>query len=456
MRTLMLGWEFPPFISGGLGTACYGLTKAMSEDGAEIIFVLPRAVRSDYATHVRLVAPTRGSRVTVSNGSAERPVDIPDCRIEALSNVTFIPVSIAARPYDTPATYVRRIEQTETLTDIADPPLAEISELTATQSTDAVCPAAGGAPGEHYGGNLIGEVYRYASLLAGFAPGIDFDVIHAHDWMTFPAGLAVSRLTGKPLVVHVHSTEFDRSGERVNQVVYDIERAGMHGAAQVIAVSNFTRNLCVSRYGVPAEKVTVVYNAIDMANTVTEGPVRFGREDRIVLFLGRITMQKGPEYFVAAAKKVLEKVDNVKFVMAGSGDMFRRVIELAAALGIGHKILFTGFLRGDNVEKIFRMADLFVMPSVSEPFGLVPLEAINQNVPVIISKQSGVSEVITHALKVDFWDIDEMANKIIAVLRHAPLRETLRKHAHFEIRKFSWHDAARACIEVYEKAIGTA
>jgi glycogen synthase len=454
MRTLMLGWEFPPFISGGLGTACYGLTKAMSEDGAEIIFVLPRAVRSDCATHVRLVAPTRGSKVTVSNESVERTIDIPGYRVEALSNVAFIPVSIAARPYDTTETYARRIEQAEELTDVAGTQLTEIGELTDAKSTDAVCPVEGAALGEHYGGNLIGEVNRYASLLAGFAPQIDFDVVHAHDWMTFPAGLAASRMTGKPLVVHVHSTEFDRSGERVNQFVYDIERAGMHGAAQVIAVSNLTRNLCISRYGVPSEKVTVVYNAIDMDNTVAEGPVRFGSEDRIVLFLGRITMQKGPEYFVAAAKKVLEKIDNVKFVMAGSGDMFRRVIELAAGLGIGHKILFTGFLRGDNVEKIFRMADLFVMPSVSEPFGLVPLEAINQNVPVIISKQSGVSEVITHALKVDFWDIDEMANKIIAVLRHAPLRETLRKHAHFEIRKFSWHDASQACFEVYEKAVG--
>jgi glycosyltransferase involved in cell wall biosynthesis len=259
-------------------------------------------------------------------------------------------------------------------------------------------------------------------------------------------------MTGKPLVVHVHSTEFDRSGERVNQRVYDIERAGMHGAAQVIAVSNMTRNICVSRYGVSPDRITVVYNAVDINNSVHEGPVKFEKDERIVLFLGRITMQKGPEYFVAAAKKVLEKIDNVKFVMAGSGDMFRRVIELAADLGIGHKILFTGFLRGDNVEKIFRMADLFVMPSVSEPFGLVPLEAMSQNVPVIISKQSGVSEVITHALKVDFWDIDEMANKIIAVLRHPPLGETLKKHAHFEIRKFSWHDAARACITVYEKA----
>jgi len=446
----MLGWEFPPFISGGLGTACYGLTKAMSEDGVEVVFVLPRPVRSDMATHVRLVAPAavvRTVRVTKTKGH----VDVPGYHVEEMENVTFVPMPVvAASPYDTEQSYAERVERLESLREVLT---RELMDVHVAETSEAICPA-GGAADEHYGRNLMSEVHRYAHLLMGFAPKLDFDVIHAHDWMTFPAGLAVSHLTGKPLVVHVHSTEFDRSGERVDQRVYDIERAGMHGAAQVIAVSNMTKNLCVSRYGVSPDKITVVYNAIELNNTATEGPVRFEKDDRIVLFLGRITMQKGPEYFVAAAKKVLQKIDNVKFVMAGSGDMFRRVIELAAGLGIGHKMLFTGFLRGDNVEKIFRMADLFVMPSVSEPFGLVPLEAMSQNVPVIISKQSGVSEVITHALKVDFWDIDEMANKIIAVLRHPPLGETLKKHAHFEVRKFSWHDASQACLSVYEKVLG--
>ena len=453
MRTLMLGWEFPPFISGGLGTACYGLTRAMSEDGVEVVFVLPHAVRSDYATHVRLVAPTAATRVQATSrvlGQAE----VSGYRVDELENVTFVPVPIAAMPYDTEETYSRRLERMEVVEEVLGAQLVDVSS--AETRSRAICPA-GGTNGEHYGRDLMTEVHRYAHLLMDFAPRIEFDVIHAHDWMTFPAGLAAAGLTGKPLVVHIHSTEFDRSGERVNQRVYDIERAGMHGAAQVIAVSNYTRNLCLARYGVPAEKVTVVYNAVNVNNSaVQEGPVSFQKDERIVLFMGRITMQKGPEYFVAAAKKVLEKVENVKFVVAGDGDMFRRMIELAAGLGIGHKILFTGFLRGDSVEKIFRMADLFVMPSVSEPFGLVPLEAISQNVPVIISKQSGVSEVITHALKVDFWDINEMANKIIAVLRHAPLRETLKKHAHFEIRKLSWHDASRACLQVYQKALGTA
>jgi len=266
-------------------------------------------------------------------------------------------------------------------------------------------------------------------------------------------------MTGKPLVVHIHSTEFDRSGENVNQMVYDIERQGLHYADRVIAVSHFTRNMVLSRYSVDSEKVSVVYNAIERNGSFVNnnaGRVTVKSDEKIVLFLGRITMQKGPEYFLAAAKKVLEIMDDVKFVIAGSGDMIRRTIEMAAEMGIGHKVLFTGFLRGDDVDKIFRMADVFVMPSVSEPFGLVPLEALRNDVPVIISKQSGVSEVLNHVLKVDFWDIDEMANKIVAVLRHRPLGATLREHGNFEVRKLSWQDSARQCMDIYDSLIPVA
>ena len=465
MRVLMLGWEFPPFISGGLGTACYGLTRAMSEDGVEIIFVLPRAVRTDRATHVRLVAPapakkvtTTVTRTTVETAQELGLTQVPTFHMREMEHVTFVPVAAALVPYSSPEdqqAYQREIERLSRLeeesADVLE--LSEVmQETTHEQSHSHTHEGEVGLSGQ-YGHNLMTEVHRYARLVLELAPKLEFDVIHAHDWMTFPAAMGVASVTGKPLVVHVHSTEFDRSGERVNQHVYDIERAGMQAADSVIAVSNFTRNFCVGRYGVGPDKVRVVYNAIDLngGNAIREGPIEFRRDDRLVLFLGRLTMQKGPEYFVAAAKKVLEKMENVKFVMAGSGDMFRRVIELAADLGIGHKILFTGFLRGDDVEKIFKMADLFVMPSVSEPFGLVPLEAMSHNVPVIISKQSGVSEVVTHALKVDFWDINEMANKIIAVLRHAPLQETLKQNAHFEIRKFSWGDTADACRQIYQE-----
>ena len=230
----------------------------------------------------------------------------------------------------------------------------------------------------------------------------------------------------------------------------------MHGAIKVIAVSHLTRNLVTQHYGIDPSKVEVVYNAIESNGNgnFSEDKYKIHKDEKIVLFLGRITMQKGPEYFLAAAKKVLEVMDNVKFVMAGSGDMIRRTIEMAAGMGIGHKVLFTGFLRGNDVEKVFKMADLYVMPSVSEPFGIAPLEAMSHDVPVIISKQSGVSEVLTHALKVDFWDINEMANKIIAVLKHPPLASTLRQHGGFEVRRMSWTDAASRCLSVYDEITG--
>jgi glycogen(starch) synthase len=236
-------------------------------------------------------------------------------------------------------------------------------------------------------------------------------------------------------------------------VIYDIEREGMERADRVITVSHFTRGIIISRYGIDPEKVAVVYNGVERNGRWSPGQACIRHDEKLVLFLGRITMQKGPDYFLYAAKRVLEVMDNVKFVMAGSGDLMHRSIELAAQLGIGQKVLFTGFLRGDDVRRIYQMADLYVMPSVSEPFGIAPLEALDNDVPVIISKQSGVSEVLQHALKVDFWDINEMANKIVAVLKHPPLQMTLRDHGNFEVRKLRWKDAAQQCARVYEQLL---
>jgi len=302
---------------------------------------------------------------------------------------------------------------------------------------------------------MYSEVHRYAALAAELARDEQFDIVHAHDWMTYPAGIAVATISGKPLIVHVHSTEFDRSGEHVNQIIYDIERKGMEQADKVITVSYFTRNIIISRYGISGGKVEVVYNGVEQNPRAALAETYIDKDEKIVLFLGRITMQKGPEYFLAAAKKVLEVMDNVKFVMAGSGDLMHRAIELAAELGIGHKVLFTGFLRGDDVKKIYEMAHLYVMPSVSEPFGIAPLEALGHDVPVIISKQSGVSEVLTHALKVDFWDVNEIANKIVAVLKYPSLGLTLRQHGNFEVRKLRWSDSAAKCAKIYEEMLAT-
>ena len=454
MRVFMLGWEFPPFISGGLGTACYGLTKAMSGLGTDVMFVLPRPVSTPFSTHVRLVSPR-----------PESPLAAPstEFRLDEFEHVTFRTVNAQiGNPYQRPEQYKHQPQQQTvvaekkrvtkaTVVASNDPARVAAAGIQATSASPAQTPASASP----YGGDLFAEIQRYAALATEIARNESFDLVHAHDWMTFPAGLAVAAAKGVPLVVHVHSTEFDRSGENINQQIYDVERRGMHGAIKVIAVSHLTRNICAHRYGIDPAKVEVVYNAIDMnGNGFDEEQYKIHTDEKIVLFLGRITMQKGPEYFLAAAKKVLEVIDNVKFVMAGSGDMIRRIIEMAAAMGIGHKVLFTGFLRGSDVEKVFKMADLYVMPSVSEPFGIAPLEAMSLDVPVLISKQSGVSEVVTHALKCDFWDIDDMANKIIAVLRHPPLASTLRQHGAFDVRRRSWADAAKQCIQVYETAKG--
>ncbi len=424
MRVLMLGWEFPPYISGGLGTACYGLTKALSHAGADILFVLPRAVGSEHAGHVRLLSPER----------ALKPASALAC---AFAGVEFRAApSRLASPYRTmsPA-------QTAAVTSERVP-----DEDVATR------PQVPSWPREavDYGHDLLGEVYRYAQTCSDLARHEWFDVIHAHDWMTYPAGLAIAAESGKPLVAHLHSTEFDRSGDNVHQQVYDIERRGMHGASAVICVSRLTAAVAAERYGVRPEKIAVVYNGIDIPS---QGESRSGMKcrEKVVLFLGRLTMQKGPEYFLAVAKKVLTFMDNVKFIVAGSGDRFQSTVYQAAEMGIGHKVLFAGFLRGDDVPRAFGMADLYVMPSVTEPFGIAPLEAISHGVPVIISKSSGVSEVLQHALKVDFWDIDEMANKIVAVLRHPPLASTLRTNASAEVGHLTWDNAAAECLRLYSR-----
>ncbi|MGA2171806.1 MAG: glycosyltransferase family 4 protein [Sedimentisphaerales bacterium] len=424
MKVFMLGWEFPPYISGGLGTACYGLTKAMDELGIEVTFVLPKASTGHHTGHVKMLSAQHFEEGRVSS---------------TFKNVRFLTITSTLRPYAHATAHGRQlgslaVQQTKTPANIN---LGQINDP------------------DNYDGDIYSQVCRYADKVVRIAATENFDVIHAHDWMTYPAGEAVSQQSRKPLIVHVHSTEFDRSGEHVNQAVYDTERMGMHAAAKVIAVSNLTKNTILKHYGVPSEKVEVVHNAVE--HNGDESPrVQLDKTDKIVLFLGRITMQKGPEYFLAAAKKVLEEINNVKFIMAGNGDMMHRTIELAARMGIGHKVLFTGFLRGEDVDRAYQMADLYVMPSVSEPFGIAPLEAMNRSVPVLISKQSGIAEVVTHALKVDFWDINEMANKMIAVLKRPSLQKTLSGNGFHESHKFNWEDSAMKVKKIYEEVIAQA
>jgi glycogen(starch) synthase len=421
IKTLMLGWEFPPFISGGLGTACYGLTKAMDRLGMPVTFILPRAMPIRFTT---------GSGVPGMGGFEEYyPTGLRNIRIR--------PVPSLLRPYKPSQSRAAALRR---------------ASATGVAVLDAAEEAVAGAI---YGPDIHQEVQRYAARVMKVAEEEEFDIIHAHDWMTFPAGIAVSAMTGKPLVVQVHSTEFDRSGEHVNQYVYDIERHGMHAAKMIIAVSNYTRNIIINRYGVPPEKVEVVYNGVEF-NGKSDASFPRTRPDKTVLFLGRVTMQKGPEYFLFAAKKVVEKMDNVKFVMAGDGDMLYRSIDLAANLGIGQKVFFTRFLRGADVDRAYQMADLYVMPSVSEPFGIAPLEAIQHNVPALVSKTSGIAEAFRNALKVDFWDINEMANKMVAVLRYPPLHDMLCAEGRKEALRFRWEDSAARVSEIYHKALNVA
>jgi glycogen synthase len=397
-KVLMFGWEFPPHNSGGLGTACQGLTEGFAGQDVELIFVLPKRIEAH------------------SNSASIVFADIQDFTVERVDTLVY--------PYVTEEQYFRERRE---------------------------------EPSNAYGRNLFEEVLLYGERAQVLARKYQFDVIHAHDWLSFKAGLLAKKVSGKPLVVHVHATEFDRCGGRgINPKVYEIEKEGMEGADKIIAVSNLTKNIVVREYGIAPEKVEVIHNCINSSEFTPLPKVLQEIKDAgnsIVLYVGRITIQKGPDYFVKAAKRVLDVRPNVYFIVAGSGDMYEAMIRLSADLGIADKVIFSGFTRGDDLNALYQSADLFVLPSVSEPFGLTPLESVVNGTPVLISKQSGVSEVLQNALKVDFWDIDEMANKIISVIDHAQLKNTLKENGFLEVSRFSWKTAAEACIRLYKNII---
>ncbi|MDR1673808.1 MAG: glycosyltransferase family 4 protein [Bacteroidales bacterium] len=422
MKVLMFGWEFPPHISGGLGTACYGLTKGLSTfPDIEILFVVPKAFGDEHQNSIGLI------------GANNVPVHVRNTRVAGfLKEFQQIEVGVNLLPYVDPEMY-------ENFSNF----VSSDENRFITSDLSGKFNFSGG-----YGKNLIAEISGYAIVAASIASNNTFDVIHAHDWLCYPAGIAAKHVSGKPLVIHVHATDFDRSGGNVNPVVFDIEQRGMEAADKIITVSNLTRNIVIEKYGIAPAKVVTVYNAVEPVETHDAEELQKFNE-KIVTFLGRITMQKGPEYFIEAASLVLKRMDNVRFVMAGSGDMMHKMIRRAARLGITDKFSFTGFLKGDDVYKMFHLSDVYVMPSVSEPFGISPLEAMQSNVPVIISRQSGVAEVLSHAVKIDFWDTHAMADAIYGILNYSALHKIFQKQGKQEVDKMKWEVSAKHVRDVY-------
>ncbi len=403
----------------------------MARNDVEVIFVVPRAYGDEDQRFIRVV---NASDVEARFGDTDTFSE------DIMSKLSFVHIDSNMVPYISPEEYSTYHDEF-------------VKSGQRTWETSDVWSRRYTFSGK-YGANLMEEVARYAVVAAQVAKELEgqFDVIHAHDWLTYYAGIAAKKISGKPLVVHMHATEYDRSGENVNTQVYDIERTGMAAADRVIAVSNLTRKIVIEKYGIPADRVVTVHNAVRFADKVEALPER-GVKDKIVTFLGRITYQKGPDYFVEAAAKVLKSVPNVRFVMAGSGDMMNHVIRRVARLGIADRFHFTGFLRGEDVHKMFQLSDVYIMPSVSEPFGISPLEAMRSNVPVIISKQSGVAEVLDYAVKVDYWDVDAMADAIYGLITYPALSKMFSQKGLNEVTGLKWTNAAAKVKGVYEDAI---
>ena len=428
MKVLMFGWEFPPHIAGGLGTACEGIVKGLAHNGVETLFVMPSASGDEDQ-----------SCATILNASDVAVQNVSDTVEEFLDKVKFINVDSSIVPYVDPEEYFEAIEKMKR---------EHVHETTVGFGQKFKFSG-------KYGANLLEEVSRYAQVGGTIAMehAGEFDVIHAHDWLTYLAGIAAKELSGKPLVVHVHATSYDRgSVDMVDTRVLAIEKRGMEAADRVVTVSDLTRNIVINKYGIDPSKVVTVHNAVDFSGR-ERIDVERGVKEKVITFLGRITFQKGPEYFIEAAAKVLKVCPETRFVMAGSGDMMNRCIRYVAKLGIADRFYFTGFLRGDDVQKMFALSDVYVMPSVSEPFGISPLEAMKTDVPTIISKQSGVAEVLKYAIKVDFWDVNALADAMYGLLNYPALSNLAAEKGREEVDNLKWDSAAIKVKRVYESAI---
>ncbi|NLR62597.1 glycosyltransferase family 4 protein [Chitinophaga polysaccharea] len=427
MKVLMFGWEFPPYISGGLGTACHGISKGLLACDVDVVFVVPKAQGNEDTGKMKLVS------------AAAVPMPVRRDTAAGFSGaLTFFEVNCPLVPYLSPDQFAKH-----------NPAAFQESQHgemeNETQTTHYTFN--GG-----YGKDLMKEVWQYALVAAEIADTNSFDIIHAHDWLSFPAGIMAKEVSGKPLVVHVHATEFDRAGDSINMQVYETERQGMLQADQIIAVSEFTRQTIIHKYYITPEKVVTIHNAVDNSPRTVMPAVSPFRE-KVVTFIGRITWQKGPASFIEAAARILKIDKGFRFVMAGNGDLLPAMMKMAARLRISSNIHFTGFLKDQQREQLLAKSHVVVMPSVSEPFGIVPLEAIRAGVPVIVSKQSGVQEILQYALKVDWWNTDALANAIYALAQYKGLSGMLARESGKEVAALRWEKQAQLMKELYESLL---
>ncbi len=447
MKVLMLGWEFPPLINGGLGIACLGLGRAMAQQ-VELSFILPKVDPSFLVEQLELIGLNDLNERSVDREGVEKS-------LADFTNVKWIEGEVTQRlfPYQSEeverAPGHREMDQYRVERDkkaLAGEKIIDRLKAVGLDERLAIF-----NDGTLYGDDVGERVWAYAQVAASLAEDMDFDIVHAHDWMTFVAGLEIKRRTGKPLVLHVHSLNYDRGGPDSRGWIYDIEREAMTVADLVIPVSRYTGSICIDHYGIDAGKVHFVHNGADPVETYrSKSPFKAG----LVLFLGRLTGQKGPRFFLEIAAKVLEKNPDVVFVMAGTGEKMVELIEYGAFKDVGDRLHFTGFLNKEKVNKLLSMTDVYCMPSVSEPFGLSAIEAAQYGIPAVLSKQSGVSEVMTHARKADFWDVDLMAQHITELLGDEEAYEEAVKFSLEDQKNCTWEAASARIVELYRDQLG--
>jgi len=427
LTVLMLGWEFPPVISGGLGIACYGICKALSRT-TKLHVILPRMQEQFNIPEANIIG--------IGNLNLDETFERDEIKhFEKIIKKEKIEINISPYPARNPSIILEQHP-------------VRVIEKTKTKSIQKIHNRFKDA--ELYGSDIISLVKYYSEIAQKLASRIKFDIIHAHDWMTFFAGIHLKEKFNKPLVLHVHSLNYDRIGPINEGWIYQLEREALNKADLIIPVSNYTGRIIQEHYGITSEKIRPIHNGIDPIKSF-KTEKKF--PEKLVLFLGRITLQKGPEYFLETAYHVIQRYPNVRFAIAGTGDKLRQIIEEGAYKEISHKLHFTGFIERDKVHSLLSMADVFCMPSLSEPFGLTALEAVQFGVPVVITKRSGAAEVLKSALLADFWDTELMAKHIVNLLTNEKLHAKKVKEGKNEIKNLTWESTATNILNEYKKII---